>query len=105
MMKKVKLIAIIGLFVLLLTGARLLWLEFFMPTEQPYAQNGELDLREWDQALNQTITLDGEWEFFPHVWLISGDTQQAVADKNGHLIEVPGGWNALLQPEQETPYG
>jgi two-component system sensor histidine kinase ChiS len=60
MMTKRKLILILALFIIVITGARILWLNLFMEADQPYALRGELDLREWDAALDRTITLDGD---------------------------------------------
>ncbi|KQL43615.1 hypothetical protein AN963_29720 [Brevibacillus choshinensis] len=102
---KWKTFVIVSLFLLVLTGSRILWFTMFQSTEQPYAVNGQLDLRNWNAAEGHTIELDGQWEFYPHVWLMDPEYSQQT-DKRSHLlIQVPGDWNSILQPGEDTPYG
>src|SRR5699024_7057052 len=48
-----------------LTTLRLFWLFYHLPADQPVAEEGILDLQDYDFGVNQTIALDGEWAFFP----------------------------------------
>ncbi|WP_245809697.1 hybrid sensor histidine kinase/response regulator [Cohnella massiliensis] len=103
---KWKTLAILGLFLILLAGLRLIWIGWFHHEDQPHAANGLLDLRNWDAGAGRTVTLDGEWEFYPHVWLMDGDDPTAASDQGQpSAIQVPGAWNASLRPGEETPYG
>jgi len=100
-----KLVFIITGFILILVGARLLWIATFNHTDHSNAIHGQLDLREWDAQKERTISLDGEWEFYPYEWLNGQDEYERSEGINPQLIKVPGGWNKLLQPDKSTPYG
>lgn len=89
-----------GLFLAILTGGRLLWHESFKPAGQPWAEGGVLDLRELDMERIRTLTLDGEWEFYAGVFLMTGD-----AARDARIIRVPGKWDDYMRPEDPTPYG
>ncbi|MGY4795702.1 hybrid sensor histidine kinase/response regulator [Lysinibacillus fusiformis] len=95
-----KIAVIITIFILLLTGSRLLWLQLFIQSHQPYAEGGQIDLRDFDFQ-HHTLTLDGEWAFYPSSWLM---------DENNPLmpptyIQVPDGWDEVFQEGELTPYG
>ncbi|KMY32297.1 ethylene receptor [Lysinibacillus xylanilyticus] len=103
-MQKKKIALIISLFIIILTGSRILWLHVFNNTDQPHAEKGQLDLRNWDINDGHAVTLDGEWEFYPYKWLIS-EEQQLESSKNAKYIQVPKGWSSSLQEGEITPYG
>ncbi|MGE7926865.1 hybrid sensor histidine kinase/response regulator [Lysinibacillus xylanilyticus] len=103
-MQKKKIALIISLFIILLTGSRILWLHVFNNTDQPHAEKGQLDLRNWDINDGHAVTLDGEWEFYPYKWLIS-EEQHLESSKNAKYIQVPKGWSSSLQEGEITPYG
>lgn len=95
-------IVVVILFAFILTGFRLLWIEAFNENgEQPLIQNGELDLRGWDFSGGQTISLDGEWEFYPY----ENITDKPTANHEHQYIQVPGDWSEALNPEDKSPYG
>lgn len=62
-------------------------------------------MRNWNAAKGQTVELDGQWEFYPHVWLIDPESSQTTEKSSPQLIQVPGDWNSLMQPGEDTPYG
>lgn len=97
-----KLLIVIVSFILLLIGMRVLWTVLLKDTDQPYAVNGRLDLRDWDMAENRTLTLDGEWEFYPRMFLMEREPHN---ESDKQWIQVPGGWNPLMAPNENTPYG
>lgn len=103
-MKKRKIILIICLFIIFLTGSRFLWLQLFNNSDQPHAVKGQMDLRNWNFDDGHAITLDGEWEFYPYKWLIS-EEQHLESSKNAKYIQVPKGWSSSLQEREITPYG
>lgn len=111
--KKIGNILIIGLFLVLMTGGRLLWHEAFKPAGQPHASGGVLDLRGRDMAQGKTLTLDGEWEFYPGVFLLSGGAEREASGQTGEanaggearIVRVPGNWNDDVRPGDSTPYG
>ncbi len=49
-----------------LTGLRLIWFYYHAPSAQPVVQNGLLDLRDYHLKTKQTLTLEGEWNFYPN---------------------------------------
>ncbi|MCL1694845.1 MULTISPECIES: ATP-binding protein [unclassified Lysinibacillus] len=104
-MKRRKIALIISLFLIFLTGSRILWLEIFNGTEQPYAVKGQMDLRNWNFNDSHAITLDGEWEFYPYKWMISEEKQLESKKDHAKYIQVPEGWNTSFQEEEITPYG
>ncbi|MBP1903715.1 sensor histidine kinase YesM [Paenibacillus turicensis] len=106
----IKITGIIVLFLIILTGARLLWFNIFNHTEQPYAVDGQLDLRQWTKWNEQTIGLDGDWEFYANTWLIDRENNKQSKESKkeqikSELIPVPGGWNSYLEQGKTTPYG
>ncbi|MFJ6210213.1 ATP-binding protein [Lysinibacillus sp. NPDC092081] len=103
-MKKRKIALIISLFIIFLTGSRILWLKVFINTDQPHAIKGQMDLRNWNFNDGHAITLDGEWEFYPYNWLISEEKHLESA-KNAKYIQVPKGWSSALQQGERSPYG
>ncbi|SDF92490.1 His Kinase A (phospho-acceptor) domain-containing protein [Fontibacillus panacisegetis] len=99
-----KTFAIVGLFIIILTGSRLLWIDKFYTDDQPQIENGVLDLRDWDAAQKgHSINLDGQWEFYPHVFLI--DDPIKAFNTTPQMLQVPGKWNDSLEPGHSTPYG
>ncbi|WP_240420130.1 ATP-binding protein [Paenibacillus periandrae] len=104
-LKRKKIILWIGLSLIILTCLRLLWIHLFMTSDHYRVVNGQLDLRDWDATAARTITLDGQWEFYPHEWLINNKVNADTRDNNRTLIQVPGSWNAGMQPEGSTPFG
>ncbi|MFJ7369406.1 ATP-binding protein [Lysinibacillus sp. NPDC098008] len=94
-----KIIMIIVLFIVSLTALRLLWLELFKQPEQLYAEKGQLDVRDFDFQ-DSTLTLDGEWLFYPSQWLM--DKEQPAQPMN---IKIPGGWDTAFPEHERSPYG
>lgn len=103
--KLLKLTGIILLFLFILTGARLLWFASFNHTDQPYAVGGQLDLRQWTKWNEQTIGLDGDWEFYANTWLIDEENNKQSQQLKPQLIPVPGGWNSYLEQGKTTAFG
>ncbi|MFJ8103999.1 ATP-binding protein [Lysinibacillus sp. NPDC096212] len=104
-MKKRKIALIISLFIILLTGSRILWLQVFNNTDQPHAVKGQMDLRNWNFNDSHAVTLDGEWEFYPYNWLVSEEQHLASKKDHAKYIQVPKGWSSSLQEGEMTPYG
>lgn len=95
---------LLGLLLIILSGARILWMESFRD-QQADIKNGLFDLRDWNAEGGDTLLLDGEWEFYPSQWLMDGRRQQGVNEKGPSLIQVPGRWNEALHTDKSTPYG
>ncbi|MFC4306959.1 ATP-binding protein [Cohnella boryungensis] len=100
---KWKIPILVILFVLVLSGVRMAWISYFDKPDQPYAVNGELDLRDWTGLEKETITLDGQWAFYSHEWLPGNEPEREPSISR--MIPVPGSWNAYVQPEEESSFG
>ncbi|MFJ5766232.1 ATP-binding protein [Lysinibacillus sp. NPDC093210] len=71
-MKKtiVRHLLIIALIFIVLTIFRILWLVYFMPSnDQPTAQAGILDMRNHSLSENEVFQMNGEWIYYPEVLL------------------------------------
>ena len=105
---KRKIFIIIGLFLLILSSFRIGWFMHYQPKEQPIAENGVIDLRDWHFNNKETVALDGEWQFVPNEFIDAETFQQR--EKNGHTnkINVPEDWNktqTLDDPDMPFGYG
>src|SRR5690625_1020929 len=94
-------VIIIVLFAVILTSFRLLWIKKFNYTEQQHVTYGQLDLRDWDFSDGRSVTLAGEWEFYPYTLL-----EEVPKNNNeNQYIKVPGDWSTALNPDNSSPYG
>lgn len=91
------------LFVLLITGVRLIWINVHEPTDQPTVNNGQLNLSNWTFT-EDLLSLNGEWSFYPNTFIETGDTD---SNQEVQHIEVPGDWTSVLQGEdlESASYG
>lgn len=87
---------------LVLNGGRLAWLAAFEAGEAQNIKQGVLDLRSWDALDDKTITLDGEWEFYPEQFIASNPKGEELQPQ---YIAVPEDWSEHLDPQQPSPYG
>ncbi|MFC5470286.1 ATP-binding protein [Cohnella suwonensis] len=101
MMKKRKILAIIGLFLLFLTGVRLIWIALQAPPAQTEAGNGQLDLRNWDFSSKPLLSLKGQWEFYPYQLI---DPKNATED-DAAIVRLPGGWTKSLSSDNAYTLG
>lgn len=97
-----KILLMIALFFLLLTCIRISWILYHQAPEHPVAKQGILDLSNWSFQDNQSITLDGEWDFYPNQ-LLSPHNIDSVTKQT---IVVPNSWeNELDQTNRINTYG
>ncbi len=94
---------LIFLFFLALVSFRFLWIDMFDGETEKTITNGELDLRDWDFSNNESITLTGEWDFYPH--LLLEEPLKEKIDQPPETIEVPSDWSQQLNPDNHSPYG
>lgn len=87
-----KMILMIGLICIILTGFRMLWISFQTVPIHSLAVDGVLDLTSMYANASRPITLEGEWEFYPSQWLTPEDVaNQATEDRT--YLHVPGKWD------------
>lgn len=91
------------LFLSILLGLRWLWSGIFPTHEHPAAVQGVLDLRGWDFAKSHSITLNGEWEFYPEAFITHKDKVRQSLDKR--YIQVPGDWRSALPSGSKSSFG
>ncbi|MDQ0724922.1 two-component system sensor histidine kinase ChiS [Paenibacillus sp. W4I10] len=114
---KYKLTWLVLIYLAALIGMRLLWYTEYSPPSQPHAVQGELDLSSWQFDDRQTITLNGQWNFHPDIFLsprISFSDRLSIANPT----KVPGTFNdtspeanfgsyrlRVTLPKSNTSYG
>ncbi len=79
--------------ILLLGALATLWGCAPHGTENPRAIRGTIDLTAWDFTKDGAASLDGEWEFYPSLFLNPGDLTKPGAPEQARFMHVPGGWN------------
>ncbi|MBB6020476.1 sensor histidine kinase YesM [Paenibacillus sp. JGP012] len=75
-----------------LIGMRLLWYTEFSLPNQPHAAQGKFDLSNWVFDDKHTITLNGEWDFYPGTFISPGTTVSDTFSVANSTI-VPGTYN------------
>ena len=93
-----KMFLLISIFLLVLTCFRIGWIFYHKTPDHPHAKEGVIDLSNWNFTDKETITLDGEWEFYP------GELINFGLEKNDEssFTTIPGHWN---NPYNEINYG
>ncbi len=90
---------VILLTVLLTAGVVLLIL-----SKQSSVEHGQLDISGYDFPRQGSLTLDGEWEFYPGEFLPTQKLADADIWKNpDHFIRVPGTWNSYAKKGKPLP--
>lgn len=93
---------LISLGIIVLSLLYIMWINFSNDTELVIAQEGLIDLKELDGQ--ETIELNGEWEFYPNLLLGPEDN----FDEYSHLrkyVEVPGSWEPYLRNNSSVEGG
>lgn len=105
-MTKRKLFLIIALFLIILTGFRILWVMISPHTTQPPLINGVLDLRDQNLNPDKLLILNGQWEFYPGM-LLPSFNEQSLTSAPTKYIQVPGNWKDALSDSDsdKSAYG
>ncbi|MFD0697549.1 ATP-binding protein [Paenibacillus sp. GCM10027628] len=98
-----KYVASFVLFLSILLGIRWFWSGIFTTPVHPSAVQGVLDLRGWDFAKSRSITLKGEWEFYPEALITHEEKGRQSLDKR--YIQVPGDWRSVLPAGSKSSFG
>ncbi|MGO4180697.1 ATP-binding protein [Paenibacillus sp. TAF43_2] len=104
MMTKRKAVLITGSFFITLFLIRIIWAFLQASPEHPRAVRGELDLRGFDFTKDRTVTVDGEWEFYPGKFVMQSESNTISSEEGRMFIHVPGKWNLSLSANN-SPYG
>ncbi|MFF2014474.1 ATP-binding protein [Paenibacillus sp. NPDC058177] len=86
----------------LLSGLRLVWYAVQAPSKAPQAVNGVLDMRGWNFEGSKSITLNGEWEFYPDKLLTDGKGELPEPTR---YVKVPGDWRSGFSDTKANSYG
>ncbi|QMV42009.1 hybrid sensor histidine kinase/response regulator [Cohnella cholangitidis] len=104
-MQKRKIAAIIILFMLVLTGIRLVWIQNQNSPSDVKADNGQLDLRSWDSSSDSVLSLNGEWEFFPYKLIMQSPKNGDAWDGDAKIVSLPSDWKRDLSSERDSTFG
>ncbi|WP_040207305.1 hybrid sensor histidine kinase/response regulator [Neobacillus jeddahensis] len=63
----------------------------------PKAIKGYLNLSTWDFSTDQSVPLNGEWEFYPNQLLFQADFDSDGSKLNQDTIKVPGKFNQKMK--------
>lgn len=66
----------------------------------PEAQQGEIELSEWNYEANGIVNLQGEWEFY---WNRLYEPGQIPKSRNNFYIQVPSNWRGKSHPQGTLP--
>lgn len=102
MISKTKIIVYLSLFLLVITGIRLAYIQYHKPPDHPPVIHGVLDLRESPLQDDAVITLNGEWEFYPSLFVTPDDSHPYESEKRS--IQVPGGWEKAFPPSDDSSF-
>ncbi|MFC3747281.1 ATP-binding protein [Paenibacillus sp. GCM10012306] len=95
----------VGCFFLILTAMRIIWILFQTTPDHLHAIKGELDLRNWDFTDNRTLSLDGQWEFYPRLLLQQKNNSEHFIPDDKVFIDVPGTWNNAIDDDKNPTFG
>ncbi|MBS4202365.1 response regulator [Bacillus sp. FJAT-49732] len=98
-----KIIFIVTAFLVILTFFRLLWLNFYTVPAHPRALHGELDLRNWESITEYSIPLDGEWEYYPGLFIIQDNDELHSTNEKREYVQVPHNWKG--SGDSSSTYG
>lgn len=108
MIKRRKIVAVVGLFLFVLAGVRLVWINMQTNSERTEAERGVLDLSRWDPASKPLLSLSGQWEFYPSRLIApEPDAEGLIPQEEGaaELVKVPGSWKKAFDPAGSSNLG
>jgi len=103
--KSYKWAIIIIIFIVVITAIRLTWMSFLTTLDyanSPAAEEGILDLRGWELNQKQTLQLNGEWEFYPSVFL---EPNEQLDKEVPIYLDTPSNWKAAFTEDASFTYG
>ncbi|MBP1968504.1 sensor histidine kinase YesM [Virgibacillus natechei] len=100
-----KILLIISLFLLILSSFRVGWVIYHESPDNPPAEKGVIDLTNWSFNDNQTLTLDGEWEFYPSQFLNPDSDNNQYKEEQKNFISVPEDWSEEFADNEIPAHG
>lgn len=99
-MKKQWLVLLIVLLLIALPVYGFIRQYFIAKMDNPVAEQGVIDLRQWSNQAEGTVSLNGEWDIYPSQLLEPKDFVNGVALRSSaSTIPVPQPWNAFMQKQ------
>lgn len=92
------------MFVIAITGIRLVWFGLNRTVDHPSASGGILDLRGWELPPNHTIPLEGEWDFYPDALIVPSGGTETEGEYDKTSIPVPGSWRKYFPAGHQGSY-
>ncbi len=87
---------------------------FLKPKDSPVAVRGIIDLQNWDFRSKGSVKIEGEWEFYPEVFLVNSGKISPKFRKKRLFLDIPGFWEKrynygtlrikILLPEKSDYY-
>lgn len=106
MMKRRKIAAIVGLFLLALTLVRLAWINVQTTSTRVEAEEGLMDLRDWDPSSKPILSLVGQWTFYPSQLVTLGPDGEFEPEGGiAKTATVPGSWQRDFSPPRKSTFG
>lgn len=81
-----------------------MWIMYYQPSHEMQATDGVLDLSEINLVPSETVSLNGEWDFYPNRLL----SPTLISDDNNLKqisMMVPGTWNLNSENKDNIHYG
>ncbi|MBB4824885.1 signal transduction histidine kinase [Sporosarcina luteola] len=100
-MKTRNIILMISSFILCILVLRIGWFFYFNSPEHRTAVSGIADFRQEPLREDNTVSLNGEWQFYPSEFIMETPSQVTEAQ----YIQVPMNWRAALDPADQTARG
>lgn len=92
-----------GSFICFLTFLHLTWMNFTNISAGVSAKKGTVDLRSIDTSHHFIVKLQGEWAFYPNVFLVSENVQSVKQNKV--FTNQPESWNQYFKNNEKAHYG
>ncbi|MFD1849712.1 ATP-binding protein [Oceanobacillus bengalensis] len=96
---------IIVIFLVVITGIRLIWFSFLTTldyADSPTINDGVLDLRGHEFNNKQTFQLSGDWEFYPSKFISPNEPNDSVSPIQ---LDTPHKWNTAFEDDQSFTFG
>ncbi|MFD0590351.1 ATP-binding protein [Paenibacillus sp. GCM10027627] len=102
-MSKMKLAAILAIFLAALISIRFLWFQFQTSPPETSVSGAVLDLRQWDWNKEPEMILNGQWGFYPSNLFVPERGKESPNE--GTIVELPSDWKEELGKDEDGAFG